>query len=259
MKIIDRVSRRAGERARHARRDDVRPAPAARPAARQGAAAADDDRQKLEALAARRHAGHCGRRPDARAVAWDSETFVRRWSSSGSRRGDLGRRQPVRHDRRNFPPYCAASARVPVPRRENRPGPLQGLVVSRRAIRRLVREGPRRRGRAPCSGATTSSTARWRAAPARKGTKAFRPPTSNRHDLLPPAGVYATTIVIDGEWCSGDHHRRAAHVRRHRSDPGSRPTCSTLDAELCYGQTLRLSFVRSASGTQDGGFPMSTR
>ena len=117
------------------------------------------------------------------------------------------------------------------------------FVVSSTRIRRLVRKGASTR-RARCSAITTSSTASSRAAPAAAARSVSRRRTSTRaNELLPPAGVYATTIAIDGI------------VLPSITNIGVRPTFGDVDRPMIethifdldrdlYGQTLRLSFVQ---------------
>ena len=72
-------------------------------------------------------------------------------------------------------------------------------------------------------------------------------PTANletANELLPPAGVYATTAAIDGDRAPvGDEHRDASHLRR-------RATASSVETHLLdgsrdlYDARVRLSFVQ---------------
>ena len=122
LKIIERIRRGATERGGTARRADLRSASAAGRAARQGAAAADDQAQKLEALDARRRPGRW-RWSASRASC---RSGSRRRSCAGARRlaarrGSLGRR------------------RLPV-----RPRPLRQLLAAAHARRSSSGSAPRR-------------------------------------------------------------------------------------------------------------------
>ena len=208
MKLIERV-RRAGRRARrHAGRDDLRSASAARAAARQGAAAAHDARPEARGVRARRHAGRRDRAVHARAVALGAGAVRRDGAHRlAARRGGVGRRELSVRPRSLRHVHAAARARrgPRLPRREDRSGALQGL-------RRLEHAHPaagRRRAAstrpARCSAITTSSTAWSCTATAAAATLGF--PTANL-ETAQRAAAGATASTRPSRSSTGSSIRR---------------------------------------------------
>ena len=146
IKIIERVQRRAGERGGDLGRHDVRPASAARRAARQGAAAAHD--HGAAARGARRGRA-CRGRPSCASrrelSQWDPETFVRTVLVEWLHVAEVwvGANFLFGHERAgNFSACCARSARATgsAPRRSTRSATRSSSSASTR-IRRLIAEG----------------------------------------------------------------------------------------------------------------------
>ena len=102
----------------------------------------------------------------------------------------------------------------------------------------------------PCSGITTSWTARWSPGAARGRQIGF--PTANitsENELLPPHGVYATTLTVDDRI-----HAAVTNI-------GVRPTFEaegkvSVETHLLdvnpdlYGARVRLAFVQRLRGEQ---------
>ena len=204
----DHRARRAGRRRarRDAGGDDVRSAPDARRPARQGAAAADDARRR----SSRRSRGpactawrSCASRRDRRAGS--PRRSSGRCSSTGCawpRCGWARTSCSATIGPGNFSLLRLLGARVRLPGREDRPGPLQGLRGQQHAHPPAGRRGARGRGRRRCSGTTTSSTA-----PSCTATRAGGSSGSDRQP--------------------GDGQRAAAAPRRLRDDGDPRTRRST--------------------------------
>ncbi len=128
---------------------------------------------------------------------WDPETFVRTVLVEWLHVAEVwvGANFLFGHERAGTFTRSAQPRRpLRVPRREDRSCPLQGLRRQQHAHSAAAcRKGAWTR-RARCSDITISSTASSRAAPAAAAEIGF--PTANldtANELLPPAGVYATT------------------------------------------------------------------
>ena len=219
-KILDRAAARRPRARRHVRRHDVRPASAAGRAARQGAAAADD--QGAEARRRWRRPGVDGAaivRFTHELSQWDPETFVRTVLVEWLRVSEVwvGANFLFGHDRSgNFSLLRTLGARYGFKAEKIDPVRYKDFVVSSTRIRRLVSEarvdeasallGPRVLHR-------RHGGARRRSAAARSD---FRPRTSApTTSCVPPHGVYATTAIIDGIVLAvGHQHRDAADRRR---------------------------------------------
>ena len=158
--------------------------------------------QKLEAIAAAGMQGAAIVRFTAELSRWDPETFVRTvlvdWLRVG---GGVGRREFSLRPRSRGQLHAAAGARrtIRIQGREDRSGPLQGVRRQQHADPAVDQRRPRRRG----GRAARPSVLHRRHRHARRSRAAGRSafPTANLctdNELLPPHGVYATTVTIDG-------------------------------------------------------------
>ena len=247
-KIIDRVRRRAGERARDACRDDARPASAARPASRQGAAAADDDARRSSrrwGAPACRALRWCGSRASSRcgiprpscAPCWSSGcTSPRSGSAPISCSGTSGP-GPSRVLRSLGARYGFRAEKID-------PVRYKDFVVSSTRIRRLVQEG-----RVDEAGALLGhhyfidgTVARG----AGRGRDDRVSDRQSRHRERAAAAAPASTRPRSRSTASCcPRSPTSACGRRSATSIGSwsKRTCSTSTRDL-YGQTLRLSFVQ---------------
>ncbi len=130
---------------------------------------------------------------------WDPETFVRTVLVEWLHVAEVwvGANFLFGHERAGtFSVLRSARRALRVPRREDRSGPLQGLRRQQHAHPAAGRGRARRRGgRAARPSLLHRRHRRARRRP-RPRARVSRPPTSTRaNELLPPAGVYATTIV----------------------------------------------------------------
>ena len=174
---------------------------------------------------ARRHAGRRRRPLHAGAVAAGiRRRSSARCSSSGCTSSEVwvGANFLFGHDRAGNVHRAAHARRaLRVSRREDRSGPLQGLRRQQHAHPAAGRRKDGSTRRARCSATTTSSTA-----PSRRGAGRGRElgfPTANlatANELLPPAGVYATTATIDGV------------VHPSMTNIGMRPTFGDVDRPI---------------------------
>ena len=223
-KILERVQPRRRRARRDVRGDDVRSASAARRAARQGAAAADD--QGAEARGARATPACRARRSCAsrrELSQWDPETFVRTVLVDWLRVvGSLGRREfPVRpRSRRQLLAAARARRALRLQGREDRSGPLQGLRRQQHAHPAAGQRRARGRGRR----AARPSVLHRRHGRARRSA---RPDdrVSDRESVHRERAAAAATAStrrrrrIGRHRASvGDQHRRAADGRRLRAD-----------------------------------------
>ncbi len=179
-KILDRVSRVAGEHGATARGDDLRPASAARGAARQGAAAADDQGAETRRIRGDRPAGRGDRSLHRRAVALGSGDV--RQDGAGrlaARLGSLGRRQFSLRPRSDaaISRCCAASARATAsgPRRSIPSATRISSSAARASAACSARAVWTRPGR--CSATSTTSKATSCTATSGAGPSAFPRPT----------------------------------------------------------------------------------
>ena len=192
--------------------------------------------QKLEAIADAGRAGRGDRPLHAGAVAVGSGNVrAHRARRLAARRRGLGRRQlPVRpRSRRQL--LAAAHARRPLrlQGREDRSGALQGLRRQQHADPPAGQRGAAWTRRARCSGHQYFLDGTVVLGDQRGRTIGF--PTANLctdNELLPPHGVYATTMTDWRDRVSvGDQHRDTADRRPvgtrddrdARLQPGSRP------------------------------------
>ena len=228
--------------------DDVRSPSFARAAARQGAAAADDEGAEARGAQPGGHAGRRGRPLHARAVALGSrDVRSHSCSSNGctsSRSGSA--RTSCSATTAPAPSPCSdrwARATGFAPRRSIRSATRISSSAARGSGGWSPRDASTRRAR--CSAITTSSTAPSRAAPAADASSGFRPPTSRPcNELVPPTGVYATTGHDRRRRASVDHkYRHAAHVRRRRP-AGDRDPRVRRRRAICTASHVRLSFVQ---------------
>jgi len=246
MKIIDRVRRRAGERAGTPAAMTLDPHPPRVLRPDKAPPLLMTTAQKLEALGRAGMQGIAVVRFTRELSLWDPETFVRSVLVEWLHVAEIwvGANFLFGHDRAGtFSVLRSLGARYGFRAEKIDPVRYKDFVVSSTRIRRLVQEG-----RVDEAGALLGhhyfidgEVARGAG---RGRTIGF--PTANldtANDLLPPAGVYATTIAIDGV------------VLPAITNIGVRPTFGDtdrilvethvfdLDADL-YGQTLRLSFVQ---------------
>ena len=195
-----------------------------------------------------RHPGR-GRRAVHAASCRAGTRDVRAGRARGlaARRRGLGRRQlPVRpRPRRQLLPAADAGRAVRIPRREDRPGPLQGLRREQHA-----RPAAGREGRVDEAGALLGHhyVIDGRSSRGDERGRELGFPTANLADRATsccrPHGVYATHRDDRRRRPPVDHeHRRPADVRRRRSATRSRRTCFDIDRDL-YGLPLRLGFVQ---------------
>ena len=261
LKILERVRRVAVERGGTAVVHDLRPASAARRAARQGAAAADDQGQKLEALDASRRPGRGDRPLHARAVAVGSGDVRPHGAGRlAARRGSLGRRQFLfGHDRAgNFSLLRIArrAATDSGPRRSIRSATRTSSSAARASAGWSARAASTKPAR--CSATSTPSTARSSRATGAAGRIGF--PTANlatENELLPPHGVYATTTHHRRHRVSGGDQRRRAADGRRAADADRRDARVRLRSGDLYGQ--RQSHRIRAAAARRAPFPTSTR
>ena len=241
----------AAERGGDVRRHDLRSASAARRAARQGAAAADDHGAEARGARRGRHAGR-GHRPlhaascrsgiprrSCRTVLVDWLRVAEVWVGANFLFG---------HDRAgNFSLLRTLGARYGFKAEKIDPVRYKDFVVSSTRIRRLVGEGRVDEagallGHQYCIDGTV--VRRRRSAAATIGFPTANLATDN--ELLPPHGVYATTATIDGVvHPSVTNIGVRPTVRRRRARRRSRRTCFDFDRDL-YGAPVRLG-VRAAA------------
>jgi riboflavin kinase/FMN adenylyltransferase len=246
MKIIDRVRRRAGERAGTPAAMTLDPHPPRVLRPDKAPPLLMTTAQKLEALGRAGMQGIAVVRFTRELSLWDPETFVRSVLVEWLHVAEVwvGANFLFGHDRAGtFSVLRSLGARYGFRAEKIDPVRYKDFVVSSTRIRRLVQEG-----RVDEAGALLGhhyfidgEVARGAG---RGRTIGF--PTANldtANDLLPPAGVYATTIAIDSV------------VLPAITNIGVRPTFGDTDRILVethvfdldtdlYGQTLRLSFVQ---------------
>jgi riboflavin kinase/FMN adenylyltransferase len=246
MKIIDRVRRRAGERAGTpaAMTFDPHPPRVLRPD--KAPPLLMTKAQKLEALGRAGMQGVAVLRFTRELSLWDPETFVRSVLVEWLRVSEVwvGANFLFGHNREGtFTVLRSLGARYGFRAEKIDPVRYKDFVVSSTRIRRLVSEG-----RVDVAGAllghhyfidgtVTRGAGRGR----QLGFPTANLVTDN--ELLPPAGVYATTASIDGV------------VHPSITNIGLRPTfgdvtTATTEAHVfdidrdLYGETIRLSFVQ---------------
>jgi riboflavin kinase / FMN adenylyltransferase len=246
MKIIDRVRRRAGERAGTpaAMTFDPHPPRVLRPD--KAPALLMTKEQRLEALSRSGMQGVAVVRFTHELSQWDPETFVRTVLVEWLRVVEVwvGANFLFGHDREgNYTVLRTLGARYGFRAEKIDAVRYKDFVVSSTRVRRLVSEG-----RVDEAGALLGhhyfidgSVARG----AGRGRELGYPTAnlSTANELLPPSGVYATTVTLDGV------------VHPSVTNIGMRPTFGDVDrpvvethileecAEL-YDRTLRLSFVQ---------------
>jgi riboflavin kinase/FMN adenylyltransferase len=246
MKIIDRVRRRAGERAGTpaAMTFDPHPPRVLRPD--KAPPLLMTKAQKLEALARAGMQGIAVLRFTRELSLWDPETFVRTVLVDWLHVSEVwvGANFLFGHDRAGtFSVLRSLGARYGFRAEKIDPVRYKDFVVSSTRIRRLVSEG-----RVDEAGALLGHHYFIDGTVARGAGRGRRLgfPTANlvtENELLPPAGVYATTASVDGV------------VHPSITNIGLRPTFGDVtsittethlfdfDRDL-YGTTLRLSFVQ---------------
>ena len=178
--------------------------------------------QKIEALERGRHPGRGGRALHARAVALGARDVRRAVLVDWLRVAEVwvGADFLFGRDRSgNFSLLRTLGAQYGFRAEKIDPVRYKEFVVSSTRIRRLVSEG-----RVDEAGALLGhhyaidgvGRGRARGAAARSGFPTANLSTDN--ELVPPNGVYATTVTVDGVVLPGDHeHRRAADVRGGRA------------------------------------------
>ena len=243
-----------GARARrHAGRADLRSASAARRPSRQGAAAADDHRAAHRGAASAKASRASPSSASPHELSrWEPEQFVRSVLVEWLHVAEVwvGGNFLFGRDRSgNFTMLRSLGARYGFRAEKIDPVRYRDFVVSSTRVRRLVVRGARRRGRARCSGTSTSSTAGSPAATAAGGRSAFRPRTSRprtsccrrtastRRRSPSTAAVHRSITNIGVRPTFGA--RRA--VRR------SRPTSSASTATSTI-RSVRLAFVQRMRG-----------
>ena len=246
MKIIDRVRRRAGERAGTPAAMTLDPHPPRVLRPDKAPPLLMTTAQKLEALGRAGMQGVAVVRFTRELSLWDPETFVRTVLVEWLHVAEVwvGANFLFGHERAGtFSVLRSLGARYGFRAEKIDPVRYKDFVVSSTRIRRLVQEGRVDEAGALLGhhyfidGVVTRGAGRGRG---------IGFPTANldsANELLPPAGVYATTIVIDGL------------VLPSITNVGLRPTFSDVDRLMIethifdldrdlYGQTLRLSFVQ---------------
>jgi riboflavin kinase/FMN adenylyltransferase len=246
MKIIDRVRRRAGERGGTpaAMTFDPHPSRVLRPDKAPPLLMTKE--QKLEALGRAGMQGVAVLRFTRELSSWDPEQFVRTVLVEWLHVAEVwvGANFLFGHDRAGtFTVLRSLGARYGFRAEKIDPVRYKEFVVSSTRIRRLVSEGRVDEAAALLGhhffvdGSVTRGAGRGRE---------IGFPTANvcsDNELLPPAGVYATLITIDGV------------VHPSITNVGMRPTFGDVDrltiethvfdfARDIYGQRLRLSFVQ---------------
>ena len=198
--------------------------------------------QRLEALHRRRHRSawrSCGSRTSCRSGT--PRRSCARCSSDWLRVSEVwvGANFLFGHDRSgNFSLLRTLGQRYGFRAEKIDPVRYKDFVVSSTRIRRLVSEGRDGRGRRAARPPVLHRRHGRRGTAARARASGF--PTANlatENELMPPHGVYATTMTIDGVVHAGrDQHRRPADLRRDRAPP-SRRTCwatrATCTAAAC--------------------------
>lgn len=246
MKIIDRVRRRAGERGGTPAAMTLDPHPPRVLRPDKAPPLLMTTAQKLEALGRAGMQGIAVVRFTRELSLWDPEAFVRTVLVEWLRVTEVwvGANFLFGHERAGtFSVLRSLGARYGFRAEKIDPVRYKDFVVSSTRIRRLVQEG-----RVDEAGALLGhhyfidgEVARGAA---RGRTIGF--PTANldtANDLLPPAGVYATTLSVEGL------------VLPAITNIGLRPTFGDVDRPVVethvfdfsrdlYGQTLRLSFVQ---------------
>ena len=246
MKIIDRVRRRAGERGGTpaAMTFDPHPSRVLRPDKAPPLLMTKE--QKLEALGRAGMQGVAVLRFTRELSSWDPEQFVRTVLVEWLHVAEVwvGANFLFGHDRAGtFTVLRSLGARYGFRAEKIDPVRYKEFVVSSTRIRRLVSEGRVDEAAALLGhhffvdGSVTRGAGRGRG---------IGFPTANvcsDNELLPPAGVYATLVTIDGV------------VHPSITNVGMRPTFGDVDrlaieahvfdfARDIYGQRLRLSFVQ---------------
>ena len=246
MKIIDRVRRRAGERGGTpaAMTFDPHPSRVLRPD--KAPPLLMTKAQKLEALGRAGMQGVAVLRFTRELSSWDPEQFVRTVLVEWLRVAEVwvGANFLFGHDRAGtFTVLRSLGARHGFRAEKIDPVRYKDFVVSSTRIRRLVSEGRVDEAAALLGhhffvdGTVTRGAGRGRE---------IGFPTANvcsDNELLPPAGVYATLVTVDGV------------VHPSITNVGMRPTFADVDrltvethvfdfARDLYGQHLRLSFVQ---------------
>jgi riboflavin kinase/FMN adenylyltransferase len=246
MKIIDRVRRRAGERAGTPAAMTLDPHPPRVLRPDKAPPLLMTTAQKLEALGRAGMQGVAVVRFTRELSLWDPETFVRTVLVEWLHVAEVwvGANFLFGHDRAGtFSVLRTLGARYGFRAEKIDPVRYKDFVVSSTRIRRLVQEG-----RVDEAGALLGHhyfvDGEIMRGAGRGRTIGF--PTANLetvNDLVPPSGVYATTIAIDGL------------VLPAITNIGVRPTFGDTDRTMVethvfdfdrdlYGQTLRLSFVQ---------------
>ena len=202
LKIIERVQPRRRRARRHADGDDLRSASAARRAARQGAAAADDEGAAARGARPGRHrvpSRSCGSRASCRSGI--RRRSCARCSSTGcaSRKCGSARISCSATTAAATSPCCArsASATASAPRRSIRFATRNSSSAARASAGWWPKAAWTKRAR--CSGIRTIVDGTVVEGEQRGRELGF--PTANLrtdNELMPPHGVYATTVTIDG-------------------------------------------------------------
>src|SRR3954468_16423943 len=246
MKIIDRVRRRAGERGGTpaAMTFDPHPSRVLRPDKAPQLLMTKD--QKIEALGRSGMQGVAVVRFSLDVSHWEPETFVRQVLVEWLHVVEVwvGANFLFGHERAGtFSVLRSLGARYGFRAEKIDPVRYKDFVVSSTRIRRLVQEGRVDEAAALLGhhyfidGVVARGAGRGRSI----GSPTPNPDTAN--ELLPPPGVYVTTLSVDGL------------VLPSITNVGLRPTFGDVDRVMVethvfdfnrdlYGQTLRLSFVQ---------------
>jgi riboflavin kinase / FMN adenylyltransferase len=246
MKIIDRVRRRAGERGGTPAVMTLDPHPPRVLRPDKAPPLLMTKAQKLEALGRAGMQGIAVVRFGHELSLWEPETFVRTVLVEWLHVAEVwvGANFLFGHARAGtFSVLRSLGARYGFRAEKIDPVRYKDFVVSSTRIRRLVSEGRVDEAAAPLGhhyfleGTVTKGAGRGRS---------IGFPTANlctENELIPPAGVYATMVSIDGV------------VRPSITNIGMRPTFGDVDRPVIethvfdldrdlYGQVLRLSFVQ---------------
>ncbi len=202
LKIIERVKRGAAEHGGHADGDDLRSASAAHRPSRQGAAAADDHRPAAGGAAPRRPASAwpwCASPPSCRSGTPRRSSAACWWTGCGCRRSGSAPTSCSATTGWATSACCARSATPTgfAPRRSTR----CAIATSSSAAPVSAGWWPRAAWtkRARCSAAVYAIDGM--VVEGRRRGRELGFPTANletENELIPPHGVYATIVTIDG-------------------------------------------------------------
>jgi riboflavin kinase/FMN adenylyltransferase len=246
MKIIDRVRRRAGERGGTPAAMTLDPHPPRVLRPEKAPPLLMTTEQKLEALGRAGMQGIAVVRFTKELSAWDPETFVRAVLVEWLHVAEVwvGANFLFGHERAGtFSVLRGLGARYGFRAEKIDPVRYKDFVVSSTRVRRLLQEGRVDEAAALLGHHYFIDGVVARGAGRGRGLGFPTANLESPNDLLPPAGVYATTLTVEGL------------VLPSITNVGLRPTFGDADRVMVethvfdfdrdlYGQTLRLSFVQ---------------